>query len=295
MTPAELPQLPESWLELPDGRTFWLTGRCAIGRQTDNDLVLDLPALSRRHALLTAEADGYTLSDLHSRNGTFVNRAVITRPVTLRDGDEIRLGDTAVRFRCTRRLATALAPADYAATQRLDHMRERPCWLLLVDVVGFTTLNERLGSEGAVRQMQAWITAVRPLIERHEGHINGYLGDAIFAYWLSDTTLPDALLDALRAIEAWRPASPLAFRLVVHHGKVLFTHSDRGEELTGQEVNFVFRSEKLAKTFGAAAMLSEAAARTLGLAGRSPACGQSLIDGIPGTFSFFPLPADFTA
>ena len=79
MTPAELPQLPESWLELPDGRTFWLTGRCAIGRQTDNDLVLDLPALSRRHALLTAEAGGYTLSDLHSRNGTFVNRAVITR------------------------------------------------------------------------------------------------------------------------------------------------------------------------------------------------------------------------
>ncbi|MCX6953277.1 MAG: adenylate/guanylate cyclase domain-containing protein [Verrucomicrobia bacterium] len=295
MPPPDNTLPPEAWLELPDGRTFWLRGPCAIGRQPDNDLVLDLPALSRRHALLTPEGDGYTLSDLHSRNGTFVNRAAITRPVTLRDRDEIRLGDALVRFRCTRRLVNGAGPADFAATQRLDDVRERPCWLLLVDVVGFTTLNERLGSEAAVRQMQAWITAIRPLIEGHDGHINGYLGDAIFAYWLADTTAPSALLASLRAIERWRPASPLAFRVVAHHGKVLFTHSDRGEELTGQDVNFAFRSEKLAKIFGVPAMLSETAMRTLGLEGCCASCGQAPLDGISGTFSFFTLPNDLTA
>ncbi len=297
MTPSAPPALPDSWLELPDGRTHWLTGRCAIGRQIDNDLVLDQPALSRRHALLAAEGEGYTLSDLHSRNGTFVNRAAITRPVTLRDGDEIRLGEITLRFRCTRRLTPAgiTAPADYAATQRLDHVRERPCWLLLVDVIGFTTLNDRVGSEAAVRQMQTWITGIRPLIEGHDGHINGYLGDAIFAYWLADTAPPAALLDSLRAIAAWRPASPLPFRLAVHYGKVLFTHNDRGEELTGQDVNFLFRSEKLAKTFNCPAMLSESAARTLGLADRCAPCGQSAIEGMGGTFAFFTLPADLPA
>lgn len=288
--PPESPALPDSWLELPGGRTFWLKGPCSVGRQPDNDLIIDQPALSRRHALLTPEGGGYTVSDLHSRNGTFVNRAAITRPVTLRDGDEIRLGDALVRFRCTRRLAAG--PVDFAATQRLDEVRERACWLLLVDVVGFTMLNERVGSEAAVRQMQAWITAVRPLIEGHAGQINGYLGDAIFAYWLADEIAPSAPLASLRAIEAWRPASPLVFRVVAHHGRVLFTHSDRGEELTGQDVNFVFRSEKLAKTFGVSAMLSETAVRTLGLTGRCPGCGQSPIEGISGMFSFFTLPAD---
>ncbi len=282
---------PASWLELPDGRMFWLKTSCSVGRLPENDLFLDLPALSRRHALLTAEGEGYTLSDLHSRNGTFLNGAAITRPVLLRDGDEVRFGDAAVRYRCTRRLDPVAPAVDVAATQRLDHVRERLCWLLLVDVVGFTTLNDRLGSEAAVRQMQAWITAIRPLIERHQGHINGYLGDAIFAYWLADTTPAAALLDSLRAIEAWRPASPLVFRVVVHHGKVLFTHNDRGEELTGQDVNFVFRSEKLAKTFGVSNLFSEAAVQSLGLTSSASPCGQSAIDGMSGTYAFSTLPS----
>ncbi|MEY2880134.1 MAG: hypothetical protein RLZZ15_2514 [Verrucomicrobiota bacterium] len=299
MTPPAAPPPAESWLELPDGRTFWLRGPCAIGRLPENDLVLDLPALSRRHALLAAEGDGYTISDLHSRNGTFVNRAVITRPFALRDGDEICFGETIVRYRCTRAPAatSAPAPADLAATRRLDHVREQACWLLIVDVVGFTTLNDQLGGEAAARRRQAWITAVRPLIERHGGRINAYLGDAIFAYWTggADETAPVTPLAALRAIEAWRPASPLAFRVVVHHGPVLFTHGDRGEELTGQDVNFVFRSEKIAKALAAPALLSAAAVRTLGLDGRCPIAGEAGLEGITGLFSFFTPPPDWGA
>ena len=291
--PAPVP--PGSWLEWPDGRTFALTGACAIGRQPDNDLVLDLPTLSRRHALLAAEAEGFTLSDLHSRNGTFVNGAAITRPVTLRDGDEVRFGDAALRFRCSRADTAAPRPIDAAATQRLGQVRERMCWLLLLDVAGFAALNENLGSEAAHHRMQAWIAAVRPLIEEHAGHINGYLGDAIFAYWLADTATPDQVLATLAAIETWRPSSPLVFRVVAHHGRVLFTHSDRGEELTGQDVNILFRSEKLAKAFNTSAILTAAAARTLGLIARAPALGQSAIDGMTGKFLFYGLPVEFSA
>ncbi len=137
--------------------------------------------------MLSTEGCGYILSDLRSRKGTFLNG---TRPVTLRDGDEIRFGDTTVRYRCTRRREPSPVVADFAATQRLDHVRECPCWLLLADVVGFTTQNEQFGRESAFRRMQAWITAVRPLIEQHAGHINGYLGDALFAYWLADAVPP---------------------------------------------------------------------------------------------------------
>jgi class 3 adenylate cyclase len=274
---------------------FWLKGRCTIGRQSDNDLMIDLPALSRHHALIAASGDRYTLSDLHSRNGTYVNRAPVTRPVPLRDGDEILFGDAAVRYRCTRCFEPTGATVGAAATQRIDQMRERDCWLVLADVAAYAALTERIGSEAALRCMQTWITELRPLIERHGGHINGYLGDAVFAYWLADTPQPDQVLAALRAIETWRPRSPLVFRLVAHHGRVFFTHSDRGEELTGQDVNFIFRIEKIAKSFGAAAMLSEAAVKTLGLGGRCDSYGQSAIDGMSDFYSFFALPGDFTA
>jgi class 3 adenylate cyclase len=282
------PAPSESWLELPEGKVHRLMGACAIGRQPDNDLVLDTPGLSRRHALLAAEAAGYTISDLHSRNGTFVNRTVITRPVRLQDGDEIRLGELALRFRTT---VPSDAGVGSSPTQRLDQMRQHTCWLLLVDIAGFGALNQELGSEAALRQTQAWIKAISPLIERRGGRINRFLGDAIFAYWLVEKTPSADVLATLREIEAWRPTSALAFRHVVHLGQVLFTHSDLGEELTGQEVNFIFRAEKIAKTFGAPAMLSEPAMKALGLEGRATPCGQSAIAGMSGVFSFFPLPA----
>jgi hypothetical protein len=42
--------------------------------------------------LLTREEDGYAIEDLHSTNGTFVNRHRVTNPRLLEDGDVITLG-----------------------------------------------------------------------------------------------------------------------------------------------------------------------------------------------------------
>ena len=81
----------QAWLELPDGQLFWLHDRCAIGRQAGNDLVLHGDTLSRQHALLTATKAGYTVTDLQSRNGTYVAGQLLSRPALLRDGDELDL------------------------------------------------------------------------------------------------------------------------------------------------------------------------------------------------------------
>lgn len=283
--------LAESWLELPDGRLFWLAGRCAIGRHLDNNLVLEAPSVSRHHALLNAEAGGYFLSDLRSSNGTYVNRAPITRPTLLQDGDELRLGDAVVRFRCTRRADTNPMVTSADRTRRLEDVRETACWLLLADVAGYSTLSSQLGGKAALQRFQGWIAGMRPLIERHGGHINSYVGDAIFAWWPGDTCQPSQILTSLAAIEAWRAHSPVEFRLVIHHGSVLFTRSERGEELSGQEVNFIFRAEKIAKNFGAVSMLSEPAVRSLQLAGRCAPLGAATVEGIPGRFVFFGPPA----
>jgi class 3 adenylate cyclase len=293
MTPADASAVAESWLELPDGRLFWLKNRCAIGRQPDNDLVLETTALSRHHALIARGPAGYTLTDLHSSNGTYLNREAVTRSAVLRDADEIRFGDLVVRYRCTRRMELGPASAAPDFTRRIDDVRELVCWLLVVDVAGYSTLIGQIGSEAALRRLQTWIGDVRPLIEQNAGRINSYVGDAIFAWWPGDTCTPANVRATLAALEGYRARSPLAFRVVAHHGPVLFMRSERGEELSGQEVNFIFRSEKIAKQFGSSAMLSAASVHALQLADRCPALGSSPVDGIEGQFVFHALPPDF--
>ena len=48
--------------------------------------------MSREHAQITLETDGFTIQDLGSMNGTFVNEEQITDPVPLVPGDEVRFG-----------------------------------------------------------------------------------------------------------------------------------------------------------------------------------------------------------
>jgi len=59
-----------------------------IGRLPDNNLVIDNPAVSGRHARVYREGDHYVLEDLKSTNGTFVNDKPIARH-TLLEGDVI--------------------------------------------------------------------------------------------------------------------------------------------------------------------------------------------------------------
>ncbi|MDI6860462.1 MAG: FHA domain-containing protein [Caldisericia bacterium] len=69
-----------------------------IGRESDNDIVLDDPKVSRQHAKMKIEGDTFVIYDLASSNGTFVNNQKITNEL-LHDGDEIKIGDTIFVFK----------------------------------------------------------------------------------------------------------------------------------------------------------------------------------------------------
>jgi len=62
-----------------------------IGRTTDNQIVVPVREVSRRHAEIILTEDGYTIKDLGSPNGTFVNGERITEQ-RLEDGDRIAMG-----------------------------------------------------------------------------------------------------------------------------------------------------------------------------------------------------------
>jgi hypothetical protein len=70
---------------------------CLIGRQRDSQIRLTDLGASARHARIYRGPDGYTLEDLKSRNGTWLNGSRITDAV-LQDGDQIRIGVTDLRY-----------------------------------------------------------------------------------------------------------------------------------------------------------------------------------------------------
>ncbi len=79
---------------------FPLNGdRLTLGRAADADVHLGGDEkVSRLHALLERLDGGWRLSDLGSRNGTFVNDHRVHEPVALRPGDEMRVGAWRLTF-----------------------------------------------------------------------------------------------------------------------------------------------------------------------------------------------------
>ncbi len=69
-----------------------------IGRLPMNDVIIDDDLCSRQHCELFLEADAWTLRDLGSRNGTFVDERRVSRDLPLRDGQIIRIGGVSFRF-----------------------------------------------------------------------------------------------------------------------------------------------------------------------------------------------------
>ncbi|RJQ44172.1 MAG: FHA domain-containing protein, partial [Gaiellales bacterium] len=80
------------------GEAFTPEGeRTTIGRAPDSDVFLDDITVSRHHAVLLRQEDGYYVQDQGSLNGTYVNHVrVETQKVT--DGDQLQIGKFKLTF-----------------------------------------------------------------------------------------------------------------------------------------------------------------------------------------------------
>ena len=66
------------------------TASTKIGRELTNDISLDDITVSRSHAVISKD-ENFTIKDLGSLNGTYIN-AIAIREQVLSDGDEIQIG-----------------------------------------------------------------------------------------------------------------------------------------------------------------------------------------------------------
>ena len=185
--PAKAPPPPDAWLELPDGHVHRFRGECAIGRLPDNHLVLADAASSRHHARIAPDGNGgYTLADLDSANGTFLNslRLHPSAPAPLRDRDMIAIGAALLRFRL---VTTAAEMATETSPLPLNRRK--------ILVIGETSL----AGDGLRRLLDA----------QAEFTVAGHAPDAISARQMHaklrpDVVLFDASADALGALSLIR-------------------------------------------------------------------------------------------
>jgi hypothetical protein len=96
------------------GRDVDLPGsQLTIGRDKDNDLVLDSNQISRHHARLVLVAEGWVIEDLGSANGTYVN-GVRSDSHLLQHGDVVALGSARLTFSIGPELPASPPTAPYA-------------------------------------------------------------------------------------------------------------------------------------------------------------------------------------
>jgi len=74
------------------GSKFFLDADAThVGRHPESEIFLDDITVSRRHAEIRRGSDGFSLHDIGSLNGTYVNRERVEE-APLRSGDEIQIG-----------------------------------------------------------------------------------------------------------------------------------------------------------------------------------------------------------
>ena len=96
----EPPKTPTAQLvDVVTGATHQIAqAQCVVGRERAiADVVLNDPNVSRRHAELTFTGSDWTIEDLNSTNGTLVNGRQLVEPATLREGDEVQIGDVVMK------------------------------------------------------------------------------------------------------------------------------------------------------------------------------------------------------
>ncbi|NEZ05167.1 FHA domain-containing protein [Wenzhouxiangella sp. XN201] len=119
-------------------RRFVIEGdECTIGTGADCDIVIEEISVSRRHACLKREPDGWLVQDLDSTNGTRINEQRIVGAEFFVTGDRLQFGNVRAEFRLEDaaefeiavgqpepRAATALALTDIPPTLASDRLAQ---------------------------------------------------------------------------------------------------------------------------------------------------------------------------
>lgn len=151
---------------------------------------------------------------------------------------------------------------------KLGDQVQRDMTVLFSDIRSFTTLSEEMTPQENFNFINAYLGRVSPIIRKHHGFIDKYIGDAMMALF------PGSTDEAVRAaIEMQREVvhynnqrtakgyQPLRIGIGLHRGVVMLGTVGEDQRMEGtvisDAVNLASRLEDLTKSYGAAIVVSE--------------------------------------
>ena len=263
---------------LADGQSW------AIGRGDGCAVMLDSRSVSRLHALIQRKDGGdYSLVDLGSRNGSFVNARRVSLPLMLSDKDRLVFGDQELIFRNPQATSSVfdvheITTRNMPTTALHTHTLTT---IVVVDIRDFTPFARQVSESLLSQTIGTWFLRSGQIAQRQGSWAQKYIGDAVMAVWVHDhpQSMGDELLRALRAISEINAATaeisralPLPAPLRIGAGVNTGPAIVGGSEYTalGDTVNAAFRLEAATKQIGFGVALGERTFTELALGAACP-------------------------
>jgi len=279
-----------AWLDLGDRRLPFVGKTLSLGRSKDNNVVFTSAKVSRRHALLHAQGGAeFSLVDLGSSNGTHLNGRRVIQPVSLQSGDVIQIGEQSLTFHVEETLVADSQPYHTEAQLTVRDVSELTCWFLLLDIENFVTLSAEVPQGELARMVGTWLASCQRVIEQHGGTLSKFLGDGLLVYWNANLCELGKIVDALNELSSMQARRQPPFRWALHFGTAVFGEAVATGELSalGQDLNFLFRMERIAATNHLSSLVSEAAQAQLALLINLQPIGRFALKGFEDEYNFF--------
>ncbi len=252
------------------GEVFTLLELSVIGRSRESAVPVPDPRVSRRHAMIRRQDDGFWYFDLGSVNGSRINGMRVTTSRLLATGDMIQIADHCFRFEGASD-QDSMHGRNSIADRTLADVRTRTVILLVSDIQGFTAISEKLSPDQLGPIIGSWYSRTESILNRHGANLDKFIGDCVLAYWLD--TSPASRLASLKAAHAMRMAcdevqqehravlETFGLRFgsgaAVHMGPAAYgAFSPREFTLLGDAVNLAFRLEALTRTLNQPVLVS---------------------------------------
>jgi adenylate cyclase len=262
---------------LGEGQTW------AIGRGDGCALMLDSRSVSRLHALIQRkDAGDFSLVDLGSRNGSFVNARRVSLPLVLNDQDRLLFGDQELIF-CSAAGGGASLSMPEMNTRNMPttaiHTHSLTT-IVVVDIRDFTPLARTVSESLLSQTIGTWFLRTGQITQRLGSWAQKYIGDAVMAVWVHDhpEQVGADVWRVLHAVSEINAATaevskalalpaPLRIGAGVNTGPAILGGTDF--TALGDTVNAAFRLESATKGIGLDVALGERTHHELAVAARA--------------------------
>ena len=296
MAETRTPVLATLEVTLPDGTKQLVSLKngdsIRAGRELNNDIVIDDGIVSREHAQFDCSSFGVVVTDLSSRNGTFLNGARLTSMKDLSSQDVVNIGAAKIVLNLKSVDALQKKSSERSARAMTAQLKPVSVTVLVTRVQAYRVMMKQSAHPQLEAALLAWTSKIQDIIFRFGGRTDKTIEETTVALWVGEqlNVQAERAVSAAKEIASYGAATvnssgegdPIPWRAsaVIASGSGLSGTVGAASEanrfaLVGDPVNFAFALEGELETFGNSILLDEQTAHSLPAALKPRLLGHS--------------------